>query len=489
MGRKIIAATIGYTDPDTSPQGNVLYVATEGLTTGAGDTPANTWFQGKLSGDISYKWQVAAPFTRSRPVAGIGVLNLINDDGGLDSANAWDFRDGAVTLKMLDPGQDWSAGTTIATAIVESTGFDAGSNLRLVLRDTSSLLEQPISRTVYGEGEAAGLIHPLHLGIAYSIPPILTATAVDYWLYSATSVLIASPDVVRDNGKSITFTDANGGFSLDAAPAGKLTCDYTSLDSDFETIIANTINKSEHTFTVDSASQTMVNDLGYKYGWWVGTSVTIADVLYQICASHNGWYYINRSGDLAFGYLKAPESTATVNFDTGDIIEIVSHYADYAPGLSNRMGAVRNWEVLSLESIDPLAGSEEDRIALSRTHQHNAYSTITLADRYAHAESGDVMPSLFTGSTDADNETDRLTGIFSINRTTIIIDVALDMGKFDTIEIGDTVSVDAERLGIGSDLFDSGFSDGFLSHAPDNCLLLGIEGNFTQNKMRLKLWN
>jgi len=718
VARRIIAASIGYIDTAQSPQGQVLYVATEDFTTDSGDTPASTWFQGVLSGDISYKWRVAAPFTGRKPVAGIGALVLANNSGNFDDATGWEFRDGAVTIKMLDVGQDWSAGTVIATAIADKGDFDSVDNLRITLRDSAAILDQNIQQSTYASGDAVNKLKPYCFGTPLSCDPILTDEATR--AYDAHDATIVEMDRVMDNGAEVGFSVTDTGFKLSSAATGKITCDPVatgtgnlsviddSVETDGATLsnLDRTIQNPNRTFnspagiyeitghsvdtkaasaggkyyfemyvdrarsfsgtaspdgwwtsaigigaaiptnghnisdadeyalwttyvtnvstpaidtwedgtridddlnvstevpggwedqtvgvlvsfddmevsfrlngsakgstlsitsnspldtfypliavrgsahtdlrtqdnkatlylhdenfseaipagyeswagsayasttdfsdfitsitdkitglTVDTTTQAEIDAIGYSYSYYLKDSRTAAQVLFDGCASHSGWYYIGRTGNLTFGRLAEPGGAGVTEFTDAEIIDVSSISTDYAPGLSNRMGALRNWHKLNIDSIDTSLG-EDERVLLSEQYQHEASSSNTLASGYNHAIGNAILNTYFRTAANADDEVDRLIALYAQERRFITVDAAFDLSQFILMDLGDTVSIDFDRFGFGSDAgsgaFSSGFSDGWdLGSAGSQYIVLGIEGSFISNRIRLTLW-
>jgi hypothetical protein len=215
-------------------------------------------------------------------------------------------------------------------------------------------------------------------------------------------------------------------------------------------------------------------------------------VLFEGCASHTGWYYIGRTGSLTFGRLEEPAGTASVTFTDAEIISIVSIESDFAKGLSNRMGAMRNWTKLNLGSVDADL-DEDERVMLAEQFQHEAASSNTLASGYAHADGGPILPTYFRTAADADTEIDRLVALYGQERKIMVVDVAFDLDDFTSLSLGDTVGVSFGRYDFstpaGNGAFSSGFSSGYdLGSEGSQYLLLGIGGNFASGVMRLVVW-
>lgn len=287
MSKRIIAASIGYDDPDQSPQGGVLYVATEGFTTGSGDTPASTHFQGRLSGNIRFNWLVAAPFTKRKPAAGFGDLVISNADGELDDALAWRFRDGEVIVKSLEPGQAWSAGTVLATTVadkIEAVGLD---ELKVTLRDPAAKLERPLqqeSYTLTDFPDASGKLKPVAFGTPLNCTPVpVDFDALRFDCHDKELVAMAD---VRVDGVTVPFfedfSDESSGFVLLEQPDGEVTCDPIATGTgnpvsfNLGSPIPSLIVSSNNGRTIQSARRSFFSPIDWNFNATISGGKSLA---------------------------------------------------------------------------------------------------------------------------------------------------------------------------------------------------------------------
>jgi hypothetical protein len=724
MGRLILAASIAYVDPSSSPEASgTLYVATESFTTPAADTPAHTTFLGRLSGDIRFETRVSLPFIRRPAISGLGNLRILNHDGALDGFKDYRFRDGAVVIKALTPGQQWDAGTLLATAIADRVEITGLNEMRVVLRDPTAVLEQPLQSATYESGsgapDAVGKVKPISFGTPKSCEPqTVDAAGLVYHLHDG---VLLDIDAVRDNGDSISFnmTDDGYGFELAAAPAGRLIADpvatgsgliyaidsavkndggtlsnqnrtltnpyeltdsphitdlcgfgelgrsaaaggkyyfevyadaisgaqpgasdfpdghwdiwfgvgasqptnphrpnnadeysaqvndkraiagspdvvlstwedgtkidtendpagitnaegvtfgilvnfddmevsfrvngtgvgsalsisanspldtfypllavaadnqpasdnaaslylheeffeesvpggYTpwggagiSANTSFEEFVAS-ITARISGLTVDTTTRDEIDALGYSYSYYLKNTITAAEILTAGCRSHGGWWFVGADGSLKFGQLKEPVGSGAVTLTDVHIIDVRRIERDTAVGLSNRMGAIRNWHPISADSAD--AGlSESDKLTLSSDYQHEAVATSEPAEGYEHVDGGELTDTLFRTAADADTEIERIIALYTTQRSLYTIEAAFDISTYPSLEPGATIDVSLSRYdfsqGGGAGAFSSGFSEGFdIGNAGKQLLVLGVEGSFSRNRVRILAW-
>lgn len=728
MSERIIAASIAYIDPASSPQAGVLYVSTESFTTDSGDTPPSTWFDGRLTGDIDYNFQVRAPFTGYNPRTGFGEMKLSNADGALDALLGYEIRDQAIVIKSLEPGQDWSAGTVLATTLGDFISASGLDQIVISLRDPAAILDTPLARETWAAGgnfdDAAGKIKPVAFGTPLNCKPV--AVRYEILRYDCHDDALVDVADVRVDGVSVPYSvvggGVSGGITLQSEPDGEVLLDpvatgtanissfveaspldlnieysdlfrtmqntsrrydsplinyeftnhvpngkpasaggkfyfeayvnrfsqtdanltpykygsavgigpdptdpnaqprqadqYTlwvcqdggfggrvvtygdtsvedsiqsagltggtwdgavigvEVDLDAFTVrfkvwegatlkwtsstISITQNSPLDTFyplgavvgnpntdtrdqdnkitlftqpenfeqdipsgfeawgesaysastqfsdlvasitdripglTIDTTTQTQIDALGYSYSYYVDDTTPAAQLLYEACASFGGWYYVTRTGAVAFGQLKEPSAVGNATFTSAELIRFRVLDVDYAEGLSNRMGALRNWTRSNRDTLDASL-TEAQKDTLSRNYRHEAVSDNTLASIYAPAIGGPLAPSLFRVASDADTEIDRMIALFDRQRLLIEVDVAFDLSTYTAITLGSSVAISFERYGLGdaaeAGAFSDGFSDGFdIGVAGRTYLVLGIRGNFSSSRMRLVLW-
>lgn len=146
MSRTIIAAEIGYKDVTVSPQTTgTLYTASEGFVTNSTDTLPNTYFSGRMDGEVSYKIQLSTGFWGGSSSIAVGAVEIINDDGEIDVWLNYEFRDQAIVIKQHTTGASYDDATTLINAIIERMDVVSEKRLRLIIRDPIAPLVKPMT--------------------------------------------------------------------------------------------------------------------------------------------------------------------------------------------------------------------------------------------------------------------------------------------------------------------------------------------------------
>ena len=223
MSRTIITAEIGYKDISVSPNTTAtLYVASEGFVTDHTDTLADTYFAGRLDGEVRYKLRLSTGFWGGKSSVGIGALEVLNDDGNLDSWLDFEFRDHAVVIKQHTEGESYNSATVLLNAIIERMDIVNEKRLRFVIRDPAAALVVPITTATYDDTtDAEGVFKPIPFGKPELVRPVLIDE--DTLQYAVSDVTILQVETVYDQGVSVGFNRTDTGFYLPSAPAGKVT--------------------------------------------------------------------------------------------------------------------------------------------------------------------------------------------------------------------------------------------------------------------------
>jgi len=727
MGRPILTAEVSYLDSSASPQAAIEYCSSEGFTTASTDTPANQFFNGRLTNDGSYRNQLGARQWAAGATISIGSVNLANADGELDDWRDFEFKNQNIILKLHDSDAAYSAATTLVTGKIERVKFDNEDIVRVVIRDPLQLLDEPLNATSYDsspETDAQGLLKPIAFGGPRLCEPVLVdANTLTYHCSDVTLKEIAA---VYDRGVEVSWTplDPLVGFTLDQNPDGKITADiltsgtgsdyaldtevtagtYTdqnrgfqnpnintdpdneltakgelsrnssgggkyyfevlvdhaaigsisyggvswdvaagigptalsnpdrpdnadqySLLVDHDTTGSNDVNfrpyndtaagsvithtgtsspedpwpggtdytdpdgsiigvlvnfddmqityywnntslSGPHTINTNSpetnyfpivassssgaainednkvtlyqmadqlsyslpagysawggagivadtgfnelrtelesrvpgitfatASPDVIDNYGYTYGYYFTKTVTAVDVLSAAVSSFGGYFYINRSGDVAVGRLEAPATTADLAIDDYEIVGDISMVPDYAPRLTNGIGAIKSW---SPYDVDNLASSltEDQKATFSREFQSEYRTSQAVHDDYSGSVGADLLPTLFLSAADAVTEADRINFLYAVQRRFFVVPIAVNPDRFDNFidALGQTITINSPRFNLSttntgpySSEWDSGFDS---SGDIPKFRLVGIEGNLLTNQITLRIW-
>jgi hypothetical protein len=151
------------------------------------------------------------------------------------------------------------------------------------------------------------------------------------------------------------------------------------------------------------------------------------------------------------------------------IIGDVSISIDNAPNLSNGMGANKNWQRGSGEG----GGLNGDKF--SREYQFEYRSGNSLHSHYDHAVTASLPASAHVDETAAQAEADRISLMYQQRRHFYDLTIGIsDESKFTAMidSIGETFGVSCDRHG--------------LSEKP--LVLVGVDGNLLDNKIKLRFW-
>ncbi len=143
------------------PGTKTLYYATQGFTTQPSETPANTFYDGRIAQAIAVRRDAFAPgTTMGRSQVSVGDLVLNNADGGLDGLLAYGTDGRAITIRRGQPGAAYPSGfTTIFAGTMGQIAEGDEKTLNIPLRDRMLSLLLPLQSTKYAGNNAlpAGL--------------------------------------------------------------------------------------------------------------------------------------------------------------------------------------------------------------------------------------------------------------------------------------------------------------------------------------------
>jgi len=250
MGRPILTAEISYLDSSVSPQGVIEYCSSEAFTTASTDTPANQFFNGRITNDGSYRNQLGVRHWSAGATISIGAIDLANADGSLDIWRNFEFKNQDIILKRHDSDAGYSAATVLVTGKIERIKFDNEDIVRVVIRDPLQLLDEPLNTASYDsspETDAQGLLKPVGFGGPRLCDPVLVdGNTLTYHVADAALAEIAA---VYDRGLSISWTplDPLIGFKLDQSPDGKITADILTSGTGTDYVLDTEVTAGTYT--------------------------------------------------------------------------------------------------------------------------------------------------------------------------------------------------------------------------------------------------
>ncbi len=466
--------------------------------TASDDVPADTVVPGKLSGLFNYE---IALWSGSDPTSGgqatVGILELIDPDGGLDDLRTLGWDGAPVVLRRGDPQSYFSTFTVFAR--LSAAGLR--SNLRrkeILLRDQAWALQQAElhgqrylgTGGIEGPTELKGQIKPIGLGPVFNATPKLINVAKLIYQVSFTSILAV--DAVKDGGSGLAAdTDyptyaaleaatvaagdyatclAQGLVRLGAIPVSVCTVDfrgdndalaggaYPHTRGQIVRRIAcgrGAVRLSDPT-DIDTASfEALETWQPATLGYYWDKEITKAAAIAEVMAGCAGWWTVRLDGKLAAGQIEDPalavpdfslsypaeETTAEVRVDEPAM-------TDYKPPRRTTiMGWRRNYTPLEDNQI--LGAAQADTAILKAESSY-----VTAEDSWVAAAfptSGVVtVQGGFTAEADAERECNRQSRLFRTVRETYDIPAVIDpfadvVARVVNVENGGRIGLGAAR--------------------------------------------
>jgi len=138
-----------YTVP--APTRTSVYLSNTGYKTGAGETPASTYYDGRIAGDsdVEFTREIGlSPWGNTAAARG-GELSVINRDGGVDEWLAWEWRDAPFRLYSGYEGDPRAAFQLWSEGVVDRVEGVDSRRLRIVLADPLARVDVPVQSELY----------------------------------------------------------------------------------------------------------------------------------------------------------------------------------------------------------------------------------------------------------------------------------------------------------------------------------------------------
>lgn len=363
--------------------------------------------------------------TRIDGLIGFGELELV-DDGELTSWRAFAWRGWPVRLYLGDP--EWSRDDFRLLAHARNGGISRATRgeLIFIVEDNSSALAEPIDTGRIPEAFGGGPV-PLALGHCYNTPTTRVSTqALTYRVSFLAIGTSPNPPVVKDNGVSVSMTVSGGTFTLNAPPAGVVTCDVkNSINT--PVAIVNWV-ASRYGFSVAAA------DLpAYEVGLYYDDEVSGAQILDDLCEGLGAYWHLNEANELVVKQHTAPGTPEEWLADddlTYGSIELIETESPWRK-LTLRWG--RNHSVLSTVASSIIQNEPEEAARLQSDWRESSATQAVPA--YPLAEDV-VRETPIQNAADAEAERDRLLALRSVRR-----EVWRAEAFFPRMDVGVTIGV------------------------------------------------
>lgn len=442
------------------------------------DSPAHAAYDDIVIGAPRFAAQLSELFVgQSLPTW--GDIEITNEggvrDGWLD--DAWDGR--SVRLYLGAPSWPKTDFRSVLTGTIGDIVAPAPNRLALKLRDKSWALNVPIQTALIG-GTTANKDQPkpLCFGQCFNVEPLLIVAATHQ--YQVHDGAIEAITEVRDNGVSVAYTAdaASGTFTLNAAPAGRITADVQGAKPGgvYLTRCADIINHIVTTRTtlsaadVDSGNFSAFNTTCPQIlGIYLRDRENLITALDELVSAVGGFWTFSRDGSLRLGRLEAPAGTPVVELVADDIRERqISCAARALPVQTLRLGYARNFT----PQPDGLAGavSAANRALYAAGHQVAAATNAGITTTHKLARNPDLLPSLLALAADAATEVTRRATLYGQVRG--IYEVGVWTAPL-RVNLGEVVKITHPRFG---------FAAGVLA------VVIGLDEEPTNGRVTLRVW-
>jgi len=242
----------------------------------------------------------------------------------------------------------------IAEQLAESS-VTTTDEITINMRDPSLKLDNQVDTGTFLSGPNAGKIKPLCIGDVLNIEPVLENTATH--TYCVNYIGVQDVSNVKDNGVSVSFSkdNANGLFTLNQAPTGRITCDVLgSKPNTFLQYPGEVLAWLLTTF----ANENNIADLSalpnYKIGLYRKEPKTLRPLIDFICRSILGYHFYTRLGQFNAAVMPIITNTPSALLTLDDVLESgVRKRKSFEPASKVIVNYRQNYTVQS----DGLAGS------------------------------------------------------------------------------------------------------------------------------------
>jgi len=495
-----------------------LRFSTQGFVTGAADTPAHTYYEGRVKqpGNIQRTvFDKGATFGSSK--VGYGEVVLVNSDGALDAYLTYGFAGFGITIQrgVMAPNQSVPTWTTVLQGTMDSVDF-SWSEVSIKVRDRQQELTKPIQATRYGgtnslpnglDGVATdikGNGRPILYGRVYNITPPQVNTSRR--IFELSDGVIQSVDAVYDRGTALSagaayssqadmetnapsagqyrawLNSAGSYIRLGSEPVGAVTVDATQGAATANRTAAQLMNQVLLKGGISSGDITAADvtaldtAAAYETGYWVtdGTDTTGIMVLDALANSVGCFWGVDRLGKFRMGQLAAPIIGNSIGTITAlDIIKIDRVRS------TDQGGGVPAWQVTlnygrmftvqtDLAAAVPTV-LKSDRAEQWRTVLANDSSVKTQWPKAVEV----TFDTHLVSASDAATEATRRLGLYKVRRDTLQARVKLSDPMAAAIDLGKTLTVQVNRFGMS---------------AGKAYLVTGIRTDLRNNTFDLTLW-
>lgn len=406
-----------------------------------------------------------------------------------DECNGFIFRDQAHRFGAEIRG-NVIRGTNITTSPTFPTGTGGYPDDWDAVEDGGTVTWNSAgSVTITGEGAndayisqqvtiTAGALYQMVVGITTSsgVPALMVSDGSTLYDLRAVDTIIGRVIVASFVGVSGRDTVA---FGYRSGASGSATisaihvypCDRVDSLANVLRFVAARLSLPDSVLDLDAAED-IDTASGYRLAIATNSEISGETLVRRAALSFGAGLFQDRFSKLRAARMAAPATTADFEIFERQVKGGVGFESDRAPGLSARMNFGRNYVQ---HSDDDMSGLTDQalRAELAREVQ-TATTTVTLHAMYQDAIGREPFESILSEEADAQDEIDRICGLYTVPRGFFTLRVRLDdLATAYTIEPGHTVKLTHRRWGLSSGR---------------NLLVVLARSNFTIRAVDLVLW-
>lgn len=398
-----------------------------------GDSPANVRYEGLVAEGVSLIQELAFWPWGGDPVSQAAAAEcVVVDAEGLLDGMAGTGASGSSVQVLLAPKNGMRADAVPAfRCAIEQIEINDDGTKTLHLRDAHDYLDETINQGVFLPNVAslAWKPQPVVIGAVASVPAMGANS-------DATSMFVADSrvyiDAVMDRGDLMedgTYSEAPDGqqLLLKSPPVTPVVVDASSIGPSMmparlEQAVGDVMARLGRAAWSASDCADIDHATGYMgIGYYAGTAMTGRAALNALLPSYGAGCYQDPSGVLRFVRVTAPEDHAgAVAFDLSedDLAADLVMVPDDAPNLTRRMAYRPNGQALGASDLvtDVVDVPQSRRDELTGLYRGQVYGAGPLHAHYQRAEAADPVISVFWHAADAQQEIDRVLGLYRVQR-------------------------------------------------------------------------
>lgn len=401
------------------------------------DSPANERWEGIIdpSGVATVAQLGFWPWDVGAMQAGAAQVRLLDADGSLDAAALGDLSGEPVALQQVELDGTLADAVPVARYVVDRLVVDSDGRKTLRLRDAHDALDKVINTATFADSVEGlgGQRMPMAIGTVFNAPVLLTGSDGSVgWLADGPQNLV----LLRDRGDPMedgtyALDEYMQQVLLDSPPVGPVTANLVGVAGNtLAQCLREVMARALITAWSITDAQAIDAACGYSgIGLYASQAITARAALSLMASTYGAWYWQDAEGVLRLSRIVDPE-TMDVDLEvTEDMLASdVTYTTDTAPGLTTKMAYRLNAKVLresdlvtDLVDVPPYVRA---RLTAEYGGVCTATNAATLPSEYRHALGAEPFRSLFHLGLDAQEEIDRVVGLYQQVRRNWIVEMA-----------------------------------------------------------------